>query len=72
MDCEYIEESFKRGFTTDEILYLLAVSHGIILSKRNLERILNEKKLWHRKNKTEVAVVAAFIEQQLRKHLLYL
>lgn len=29
MDCEYIEEFSKHGFTTDENLRLLAVSHGI-------------------------------------------
>lgn len=65
MDCEYIEDYFKRGFTIDEILHLLAYSHGILLSKRTLERILNKKQLWRRKNKTAVAEVATFIEQQL-------
>ena len=65
MDCEYIEDFFKRGFTTDEILTLLAESHGIVLSKRTLERILSKKQLWRRKNKTDVAEVATFIEQQL-------
>lgn len=33
MDCEYIEQYFKCGFTTKEILNLLSVSHGIVLSK---------------------------------------
>ena len=65
MDCEYIEDFFKRGFTTDEILTLLAESHGIVLSKRTLERILSKKQLWRRKNKTDVAELATFIEQQL-------
>lgn len=63
---ENIERYFKRGFTTNEILDLLAVSHGVVLSKRTLERFLSKKKLWRRKNKTDVAEVAAFIEQQLQ------
>ncbi|XDV17739.1 hypothetical protein PO909_023558, partial [Leuciscus waleckii] len=45
---------------------LLAERHGIALSKRTLERILSKNKLWRRKNKTDVAEVAAFIEQQLQ------
>ncbi|ROJ57643.1 hypothetical protein DPX16_23842 [Anabarilius grahami] len=40
--------------------------HVIALSKRSLERILSKNKLWRRKNKTDVAEVAAFIEQQLQ------
>lgn len=66
MDCEHIKEYFQRGFTNDEILALLAESHGIFLSKRTLERILNKKQLWRRKNKTDVAEVAAFIQLQLQ------
>lgn len=65
MDCKHIEDYFKRGFTTNEILHLLADSHGIIISKHSLERILNKKQLWHRKSKTDVAEVATFIEQRL-------
>ncbi|XP_062422189.1 uncharacterized protein LOC134102881 [Pungitius pungitius] len=65
MEFQYIEDYFKRGFTTDEILQLLSSLHGIVLSKRTLERILNKKQLWRRKNKTDVAEVATFIEQQL-------
>ncbi|KAF3833149.1 hypothetical protein F7725_026814, partial [Dissostichus mawsoni] len=37
----------------------------LVLSKRTLERILSKKQLWRRKNKTDVAEVATFIEQQL-------
>lgn len=40
MGCEYIEQHFKRGFTTNEIFDLLAVSHGIILSKRTFEKLM--------------------------------
>ncbi|KAK0140895.1 hypothetical protein N1851_012509 [Merluccius polli] len=60
---EYIEEYFRRGFTTNEMFDLLAVSHGVILSKRTLERCLSKKRFWRRKNKTDVVEVAAFIEQ---------
>ena len=38
VDSEYI---VKCGFTTDEILSLLAESHGIVLSRHTLERILS-------------------------------
>lgn len=61
MDCEYIEDYFKRGFTTHEILNLLADSHGIILSK--LERILSKKQLWRRKNKTNATTEKACLPQ---------
>ncbi len=65
INCEHIKEYFKRGFT-NKILALLAERHGIALSKRALERILSKNQLWRRKNKTDVAEVAAFIEQQLQ------
>lgn len=46
-------------------LICLLIHTGIILSKRTLERILNKKQLWLRKNKNDVAEVATFSEQQL-------
>lgn len=63
MDCGYIEDYFKRGFTTDEILHLLADSYGTVLSKRTRERILSKKPLWCRKNKSNGAKVVTFTEQ---------
>ncbi len=66
MNCEHIKEYFKRGFTNNEILALLAEQQGIALRKHTLERILRYNQLWRRKNKTDVAEVAAFIEQQLQ------
>ena len=45
--------------------FICLLIHIILLSKRTLERILNKKYLWWRKNKTNVAEVATFIEQQL-------
>ncbi|KAJ0005815.1 hypothetical protein NQD34_015709 [Periophthalmus magnuspinnatus] len=65
MTSELAEKYFRDGFTTNEILRLLEHSHGITVSKRTLERILSKRGLWRRKNKTNVAEVAAFIEQQL-------
>ena len=65
MDWEYIEDHFKRGLYTDEILNLLAESHWILLSKRTLARILSKKQLWQRMNKTDVAEVSTSIEKQL-------
>lgn len=37
---EYIEEYFKRGLATNEMLDLLAVSHGVLLSKRTINHTL--------------------------------
>ena len=62
----HIEQYFQRRYTNDEILAVLAEVHGVVLSKRTLERILREKRLWRRKGKTDVAEVAAFIEAQLQ------
>lgn len=61
----HIAQYFQRGFTNDEILALLAESHGVTISIRTLERILHNNRLWRRKNKTEVGEVAAFIQSQL-------
>ncbi|KAK0142534.1 hypothetical protein N1851_019538 [Merluccius polli] len=62
----YIEQYFQSRYTNDEILAVLAEVHGVVLSKRKLERILRRKRLWRRKGKTDVAEVAAFIEAQLQ------
>ena len=65
MDCDHIEEYFKCGFTYAVILALLAELHGVVLSKRTLERSLSKKpeeQNWCWKNKT---VVATFIQLQL-------
>ncbi|XP_030196023.1 uncharacterized protein LOC115531109 [Gadus morhua] len=62
----HIEQYFQRRYTNDEILAVLAEVHGVVLSKRTLERILREKRLWRRKGKTDVAEVAAFIKAQLQ------
>ena len=39
----HIEQYFQRRYTNDEILAVLAEVHGVVLSKRKLERILREK-----------------------------
>ncbi|KAK0151606.1 hypothetical protein N1851_007090 [Merluccius polli] len=44
----HIEQYFQRRYTNDEILAVLAEVHGVVLSKRKLERILREKRLWRR------------------------
>lgn len=41
IDCGYLQNFNKLGFTTDRILNLLAYSNGIVLSKPTLEQILN-------------------------------
>lgn len=61
-----IEGYFHRGFTNKEILALLDESHNITISLRTLERILSKNQLWRRKNKTDEAEVASFIQHQLQ------
>uniref|UniRef100_A0A0F8C524 Integrase core domain-containing protein n=1 Tax=Larimichthys crocea TaxID=215358 RepID=A0A0F8C524_LARCR len=53
-------------YSNDEILAALAEEHGIVLSRRTLERTMQRKGLWRRKDKTDVAQVSAFIEAQLQ------
>ncbi|MEQ2252787.1 hypothetical protein ILYODFUR_025435 [Ilyodon furcidens] len=65
MASDLVEKYIRDGFTTNEILDLLENSHGFKVSKRTIERILCKKHLWQCKNKTDVAEVATFIEQQL-------
>uniref|UniRef100_A0A096LVX3 HTH-like domain-containing protein n=1 Tax=Poecilia formosa TaxID=48698 RepID=A0A096LVX3_POEFO len=61
-----IEQYFRSGFTNLEILRVLEETHNVKLSLRTLERRLQKKRLWRRKNKTDVAEVASFIEEQLQ------
>lgn len=61
-----IEDYFRRGFTNREILTVLEESHSIKLSLRTLERRLQKNQLWRRRNKTDEAQVAAFIDHQLQ------
>ncbi|XP_054890492.1 uncharacterized protein LOC129371933 [Poeciliopsis prolifica] len=61
-----IEQYFRSGFTNLEILGVLEETHNVKLSLRTLERRLQKKRLWRRKNKTDVAEVASFIEHQLQ------
>ncbi|MEQ2313244.1 hypothetical protein AMECASPLE_039692 [Ameca splendens] len=61
-----IEQYFRSGFTNLEILRVLEETHNVKLSLRTLERRLQKKRLWRRKNKTDVAEVASFIEHQLQ------
>ena len=56
----------KRRIPVLSTILCLDEVHGVVLSKRTLERILREKRLWRRKGKTDVAEVAAFIEAQLQ------
>lgn len=65
MDCEHIQTYFKCGYTTNGILSLLKGAHRILLKKRTLERILRNKQLWWRENKTDVAEVETFNKKQL-------
>lgn len=58
MGREYIQEYSKRGCMTNEFLQLP------IVSKHSPERTLNKTELWRGKTKTDVAEVAAFIDQQ--------
>lgn len=56
------------GFSYNEILCALAVNHHIIISLRNLKRILGRLNLLRRKGYTDVLEVAYFINKELRGH----
>lgn len=66
MDFILIEQYFRQGLTNREILTLLEEIHNVKISNRTLERLLSKHRLWRRKNKTDEADVATFIQEQLQ------
>ncbi len=59
MDVEDLVKSyFRLGFSNKEILCLLAHQHGVIISKRTLQRLCRKLNLFRRKNQTDIEEIA--------------
>lgn len=54
---ELIRHYHREGFHYDEILFNLAILHGIKISMKTLKRRLKDLNLWRRKNYTDMNVV---------------
>ncbi len=60
MDVEDLVKSyFRLGFNNKEIICLLAHQHGVIISKRTLQR------LFRRKNLTDIEEIASFVQSEM-------
>lgn len=64
---EWITFYFNLGVSYNEILYLLAQNHNIILSKTHLKRLLNSVGLYRRKYESDILETAMFVESELDK-----
>ncbi len=63
---EYVQTYFNLGFPYEEILVFLSKFHGIVLSLRQLKRILKAMGLQRRKIRSSVHTVVSAIESELR------
>ncbi len=66
MDVEDLVKSyFRLGFSNKEILCLLAHQHGVIISKRTLQRLCRKLNLFRRKNLTDIEEIASFVQSEM-------
>ncbi len=66
MDVEDLVKSyFGLGFSNKEILCLLAHQHGVIISKRTLQRLCRKLNLFRRKNQTDIEEIASFVQSEM-------
>ncbi len=66
MDVEDLVKSyFGLGFSNKEILCLLAHQHGVIISKRTLQRLCRKPNLFRRKNQTDIEEIASFVQSEM-------
>ncbi len=66
MDVEDLVQSyFRLGFSNKEILCLLAHQHGVIISKRTLQRLCRKLNLFRRKNQTDIEEIASFVQSEM-------
>ena len=63
---DLIERYFHLGLGYSEILMFLGSLHGCFLSLRQLKRILKQRGLGRRRNRSNPRVVCDAIEQELR------
>lgn len=64
---DLIERYFYLGFQHKEILAFLTITHGMIISLRQLKRILKRKGLRRRTDHTDLGQVIRAIEQELEQ-----
>ncbi len=60
-----VEDLVKLGFSNKEILCLLAHQHGVIISKRTLQRLCRKLNLFRRKNQTDIEEIASFVQSEM-------
>ncbi len=66
MDVEDLVKSyFGLGFSNKDILCLLAHQHGVIISKRTLQRLCRKLNLFRRKNQTDIEEIASFVQSEM-------
>ncbi len=66
MDVEDLVKSyFRLGFSNKEILCLLVHQHGVIISKRTLQRLCRKLNLFRRKNQTDIEEIASFVQSEM-------
>ncbi len=66
MDVEDLVKSyFRLGFSNKEILCLLAHQHGVIISKRTLQRLCRKLNLFRRKNQTDIEEIGSFVQSEM-------
>ena len=58
---------FQMGFGYNEILALLALNHGVVMSMRHFQRTLRNLRLFRRKHHSEINEVISFIRSQVQK-----
>ncbi len=67
MDVEDLVKSyFRLGFSNKEMLCLLAHQHGVIISKRTLQRLCRKLNLFRRKNQTDIEEIASLCSLRWR------
>jgi len=62
---DIITSYFRLGLSQNDILFSLAVNHGIVISVRTLKRILHRAKLYRRKKHSTVRDIVSFIQEEI-------
>lgn len=63
-----ISTYFHLGFSYNEILEAMAWRHGLVISKRTLQRHLQKVKCFRRKHKSDILDVTVFVENLLTEY----
>ncbi len=62
---DLVKSYFRLGFSNKEILCLLAHQHGVIISKRTLQRLCRKLNLFRRKNQTDIEEMSSFVQSEM-------